>query len=75
METSDDFVSSIFGGGSDDVPELPSQTAENVKKTATALPQGTEASRKRRRQASSLTRGFTPNAQLSQPGLLGLGQR
>ena len=75
METSDDAVSNLFGGGDDDVPELPSQKAENPKRTAAPLGQLSEEARKKRRfQASSVTRGFAP-AQLSQPGLLGLGQR
>ena len=72
METSDDAVGSLFGGGDSGVPDLPSQKAENVKRTAPSLEQGTEASRRNRRlRASSLTRGFAP-AQLSQPGLTGL---
>ncbi len=73
METSDD-VGSLFGGGDSDPVELPSQKAENVSRTAVAQPQGSESARKRRQQASSLTQGFAP-AKLSQPGLLGLGQR
>ncbi len=73
MGTSDDVISSIFGGG-DDTPDLPSQRAENEKRTAGALPQGTEESRKRRRQQASIfTR--TSEAQLSQPFLLGVTPR
>ena len=70
METSDDFISNIFGGG-DDTPDLPSQKAENVRRTATALPQGSEAAKQKRLQASLITRPFA-EAKLGQPGLLGL---
>ena len=74
MAKSDDAVASIFGGGKDDPVELPSQKAENVSRTAPALEQGTEASRKRRRAQAGVFNAGNP-AQLSQPGLLGLGQR
>jgi len=63
MTKSDDFLSG--GGGVD----LPSKQAENVKRTAEALPQDTEASRTSKRlSASLLTKGFTKPA-LGLPGL------
>lgn len=67
MTESDDFLT---GGGSD--IQMPSKTAENVKRTAAALPQGTEAAKKAKRlSASLLTKDFAP-ATLSRPGLLGI---
>jgi len=68
MTESDDFLS----GGGVDLPKQDSRTAENVKRTAATLPQGTEASRKAKRlSASLLTRNFLPPT-LSQAGLLGI---
>ena len=62
MDTSDDFL----GGGDVD---LPTKTAEPIKRTAEALPQGTEASNKNKRlSASMLTSGFA-KPQLGVPGL------
>ncbi len=78
METSDDvgsIVSSVFGGGGDDSVDLPRQKAENVRRTAEPVEQVSEKARKKRRlRGSVLTEGFAP-AKLSQPGLLGIGQR
>lgn len=70
METSDDVISSIFGGGDDSGPEP--VAAENVKKTARPTEQLSENARKNRRlAASSLTRGFAP-PELGSSGLLGV---
>jgi hypothetical protein len=71
MDTSDD-VSSLFGGGGDS-PDLPSQEATQSKRTATALPQSSQASDEAKRlRASSLTKGFAP-VRLGEQGLLGIG--
>ena len=71
METSDDAIASLFGGGGSDV-DIPAVKAENVKRTAQPTEQLSEgAARNRRLAASSLTRGFAP-PELSSSGLLGL---
>ena len=75
METSDDaLVGSIFGGGGSKKVSIPTKTAENISKTAEPLGQITEVGRDRRRRrrlASSLTRGFG-GPQLGIPELTGV---
>ena len=70
-DTSDDFISNIFGGGGGD-DDIPAVKAENVKRTAQPTEQLSEgAARNRRLAASSLTKNFAP-PELSSSGLLGL---
>ena len=68
METSDD---GLFGGGGG--VDIPTQKAENLKRTAEPVDQVSEAGRRRRRrrQASAITSGFG-EPQLGVPALTGV---
>ncbi len=70
MDTSDEAITSLFGGGKDGF-EMPVVEAENVKKTAEPVEQLSEAAKKNRlRAASVMTKEWAP-PKLGYGGLLG----
>lgn len=66
-------MSGLFGGGDGGV-DIPTKTAENVRRTAKPVDRGTEESRRRRRRQAAGTRPLGP-PQLGIPGLLGVSNR
>lgn len=68
MDTSDDFITALFGGRDKD-SDIPKREAENPTKTAQPLRQGSEAARRNRQRRRAATGVDLGRPTLGTPGL------